>query len=100
MENKNFSQGSIWRKWDLQVQPIKNSWFLNLESKKESIKKATIEFLDKAIEKGIEVIAITDHNTGIAIDYAIEYSKEKNIFILPGVELDANSGEHIIRGLL
>lgn len=36
MENKNFSQGSIWRKWDLQVQPIKNSWFLNLESKKES----------------------------------------------------------------
>lgn len=89
-------RGSIWRKWDLQVQPIKNCWFTNLEQNIDSIQQATIQFVDYAIANGINVIAITDHNTGIAIDKAIDYSQSKEITILAGVELDANSGEHLI----
>jgi hypothetical protein len=90
------NRGSEWRKWDLQVQPIKNGWFIDLQKNLDSINNATEKYIDIAIEKGIEVIAITDHNTGIAIDHAINYSKDKNMTILSGVELDANSGEHII----
>lgn len=97
MESFNdISRGSIWRKWDLQVQPIKNCWFTNLEKNKSNIYTATEQYIDNAIKNNIKVIAITDHNTGIAIDKAIEYSQDKEIIVLPGVELDANSGEHIL----
>lgn len=92
----NNSRGSEWRKWDLQVQPIKNCWFTNLNENRANIYQATEQFIDNAIREKINVIAITDHNTGIAIDKAIDYSQNKEISILPGVELDANSGEHII----
>lgn len=67
-----YPRGSIWHKWDLQIQPIKDEWFKDLENKKTEIKNATKEFLFKAHKRGINVIAITDHNTGIAIDLAYE----------------------------
>lgn len=98
---EGFLKGSEWRKWDLHVHLMKQEWLSNPEKEKDKIKQRTEEFIKKALEKGIEVIAITDHNTGFAIDYAIEYAEKmrnegKNIWVLPGVELDANTAEHII----
>lgn len=101
MNNDKFSnnpKGSEWRKWDLQIQPIKDEWFCDIQNKKAEIKNATREYLKKAIQKEISVVAITDHNCGVAIDSALELVREESldITILPGVEIDVNTGYQIL----
>jgi hypothetical protein len=56
----NDPRGSVWRKWDLQVQPIKHEWFLDLEGNIESIEKSAKEYLKAAKKRDVRVIAITD----------------------------------------
>ena len=94
----SFPRGSEWRCWDLQIQPIKNEWFLELESKKYEIKNATKEYLKKAVEKEIKVVAITDHNTGLAVDLALEILQEENldVYIFAGVEIETPEGWHCL----
>ena len=94
----SFPRGSEWRRWDLQIQPIKNEWFLELESKKREIKNATKEYLKKAVEKEIKVVAITDHNTGLAVDLALEILQEENldVYIFAGVEIETPEGWHCL----
>lgn len=59
------------------------------------------ELIDYAITKGIDVIAITDHDTIDGIEEAMNYSKDKNIFVIPGIEFGAevSKGEIHILGL-
>ncbi len=92
-EYNRYPLGSKWRKWDLQVQPIKNAWLKDPSKHLKEIQKATYDYMDVAVQKGIDVVAITDHNTGIAIDYAIGYN---NVVVLPGVELDTPEGWHLL----
>jgi len=57
------------------------------------------EILEEALEKGLDLIALTDHNTVDNIDEFIAKSKEKGIGALPGVELKIEMGRpavHII----
>lgn len=63
--------------------------------------KSPKELLDYAIEKGIDVIAITDHDTVDGVEEAINYSKDKNIIVIPGIEFDAEApkGQIHILGL-
>ena len=46
--------------------------------------------VDLAIEKKLSAIAITDHDSIGSVKKAIEYSKGKNIEIVPGVELSCD----------
>lgn len=96
--SNTFTKGSEWRKWDLQIQPIKDEWFCNLQSKKAEIQNATREYLKHAIERQVSVVAITDHNSGIAIDSALELIENESfdIIVLPGVEIDVNAGYQIL----
>lgn len=50
------------------------------------------EIVNKAIDMGLTHIAITDHDTVNGLDEAISYGKDKNITIIPGVELNAKVG--------
>jgi len=89
------NRGSEWSKWDLQVQPISNNWLGKYDAETLlKIENSTKEYLKIAKEKNIEVIGITDHNSGVAIDYAIEHSE--SVKILPGVELDTVEGWHLL----
>lgn len=45
------------------------------------------ELVDRAIEKGLSYIAITDHDTVAGLDEAIAYAEDKPITVIPGVEL-------------
>lgn len=92
------NKGSQWRKWDLQIQPIKDEWFCDVDNKETEIKYATRDYLLKAIEKGISAVAITDHNCGKAIDCAYQLIADENlnITVLPGVEIDDNSGYQLL----
>lgn len=46
------------------------------------------EIVSIAIEKGMDVISITDHNSVKGIQRALDYSKDKKIKVIPGIEID------------
>lgn len=48
------------------------------------------EIVDFAIEKNMQVISITDHDTISGLKEAIDYSSDKNIIFIPGVELSCH----------
>ena len=48
------------------------------------------ELVNFAIEKRLSAIAITDHDSIASVKRAIEYAKDKNIEIIPGVELSCD----------
>ena len=71
---------------------IKQSSFeLHCHTTASDGKKSPTEVVDVAVDKGIEMLAITDHNTVEGIRQASQYVKEKNINIdlINGIELDA-----------
>lgn len=90
-------RGSEWLKWDLQIQPTEQGWFQNVPNE-DRYRNKVKSFLEELVRKGIKVISITDHNYGKAIDIAQEIiNREKfDINILPGVELTAKEGWHIL----
>lgn len=57
-----------------------------------SIKK----LLDYAKSKRLDIIAITDHDSTMGVDEAINYGKEINIKVIPGIELSTiHNGESV-----
>lgn len=54
-------------------------------------------FIDTAMEKGLECIAITDHNTGENVDKIKKAAEGKNITLFPGVEITCSDAKiHIL----
>lgn len=51
------------------------------------------EMIDVALEKGIDCLAITDHNEIEGALEAIEYAKGKPILIIPGIEIKSKEGD-------
>lgn len=49
-----------------------------------------LEIVDKARVYGLKALAITDHDTTNGIEEAIAAGKEKNIIIIPGIELSTD----------
>ncbi len=47
----------------------------------------TKELVDLAIYKNLKAIALTDHDTTAGLEEIIAYAKDKNIEIIPGIEL-------------
>ena len=45
------------------------------------------QLIDYALKRGVEIIAITDHDEIKGIDEALEYAKHKNITVVPGIEV-------------
>lgn len=78
----NYKIGSEWRKWDLHIHTNASDGHMTVE-----------EVINKALELGIDVIAITDHHTARNIDKAVNYGKEKGITVIPGVEFRTEYGE-------
>lgn len=94
MSVSEYARGSEWRRWDLQVQPIAQSEFNKLEVSEASIRSRTFSMLQKLESNGVEVVAITDHNCGYAIDLAL--GLDTSIKVLPGVEIETTEGWHAL----
>lgn len=54
-----------------------------------------VRVIDKAVENGLDAIAITDHNSGDNLAVAAEYAEGKIAFV-PGVEVESSEGVHVI----
>ena len=48
-----------------------------------------------AKKRGLDAIAITDHNTMDCVDYIIEHGKKNGILVIPGIEIKTSQGELI-----
>lgn len=59
------------------------------------------ELIELAMSKNIKTLAITDHDTVDGLERATKYSENKEILIIPGIELEAdvNKGQMHILGL-
>ena len=51
------------------------------------------EVVDAAIQKGIDCICITDHNEIKGAIEAMKYGFDKNILVLPGIEILSLDGD-------
>jgi hypothetical protein len=51
------------------------------------------EIIDRAIKKGIDCLAITDHDQVKGIAKAEEYARDKSIVIIPGIEVKSKEGD-------
>jgi len=87
-----YPKGSEWGKWDLHIHtPASYDW--------KGGEITPDDLIDKAIESGLEVIAITDHHTVEWVDAVGKASEKKGVTVLPGIELrtdKGNKGIHII----
>lgn len=54
------------------------------------------KIVDTAIEKGLNIISITDHNEIGNSKIAIDYAKGKNIYVIPGVEISTTQGHLLV----
>ncbi|MGB3220696.1 MAG: PHP domain-containing protein, partial [Anaerolineae bacterium] len=80
--------GLTYRKLDLHVHTPASDCFFG-ECSPEQLVQA-------AIDKGLDGIAITDHNTPNWIDRVIDAAKGKPLTVFPGVEVTCQSGEKAI----
>lgn len=77
--------GQKWRKLDLHLHtPASHDW-AGGETTPE-------EFVQAALDQGLEGIAITDHNTANWIDQVKEAASSTSLVVFPGVEITANGG--------
>lgn len=102
---KHYFKGSQWRKWDLQVHTFLDSRWVwpagypqgdhNLHERENMFNE---DLIQHCIDNKIEAIAITDHNSGDAIDGVIQKNEslDSPVTILPGVEVISSEGIHIV----
>jgi hypothetical protein len=52
--------------------------------------------IEIAEKEGIDVLAITDHNSAENLEVALELAKEAKLEIIPGIEVESKEGIHLI----
>jgi len=52
--------------------------------------------IDLAIENKLKIISITDHNSITNVQKAIKYAEDKEILVLPGIEVSTNQGHLLV----
>jgi len=52
--------------------------------------------VDTSIEKGISIISVTDHNEIHNCITAVNYSKDKDILVIPGIEVSTTQGHLLL----
>jgi len=79
-------KGTRWYKCDLHLHTIASKCFQEQTVTPE-------QWVDRAIEQGLNCVAVTDHNTGTSIDAIKEAAKDKNLTVFPGVEITCDSAK-------
>ena len=86
MSNKLKYVGTKWQKCDFHLHTMQSKCF--------SDKSVTPEqWVEEAINKGLNCIAITDHNDYRGIDSIIDAANNKDISIFPGVEVTCDTSK-------
>lgn len=82
--------GNKWFKTDLHVHSTKSECFLDKTVTAE-------EWVEECINKGLDCVALTDHNSGDAIDEYKEEAERQGLILFPGVEVTCGeNGTHLL----
>jgi uncharacterized membrane protein len=79
-------KGTRWYKCDLHLHTIGSKCFENKTVTPE-------QWVNRAIEQGLNCVAVSDHNTGISVDAIKEAAKDTNLTVFPGVEITCDSAK-------
>ncbi|MGM0410267.1 MAG: PHP domain-containing protein [Bacillota bacterium] len=55
-----------------------------------------LNIINKAKKRGLDIIAITDHNSAKNLEVALKIAKKKNIIIIPGMEVESAEEVHLL----
>jgi PHP family Zn ribbon phosphoesterase len=55
-----------------------------------------LRIIDQAIKKGIDIIAITDHNSAENVEIATNIANKRGIKLFPGMEVTSSEEAHVI----
>lgn len=69
---------------------------LHIHTQYSDGKYSIAEIIDKAIDNGLKIISITDHDTISGVESATEYANAKGIMNIPGVEVSSEIDEQEI----
>ncbi len=78
--------GLKWYKCDFHLHTVKSECF---EDKTVTAK----DWVDEAIKKSLDCVAITDHNTGVSIDEIKKEAEDKSLVIFPAVEITCDTSK-------
>lgn len=52
--------------------------------------------IKKAIEEGLDIIAITDHNSAVNVQVALKLAADTDLHIVPGMEVESQEEVHLL----
>ena len=95
IENKNNRSismvGNKWYKTDLHLHSPESVCFKDRDS------VTAEEWIERCIQKGLECVALTDHNSGNNIDEYKRLAEERGLVLFPGVEVTCgDTGTHLL----
>lgn len=83
--------GNKWYKTDLHLHSPESVCFKNRDS------ATAEEWIEECIQKGLECVALTDHNSGNNIDEYKRVAEERGLILFPGVEVTCgDTGTHLL----
>ena len=83
--------GNKWYKTDLHLHSPESVCFKNRDS------VTAEEWIEECIQKGLECVALTDHNSGNNIDEYKRLAEEQGLILFPGVEVTCgDTGTHLL----
>lgn len=102
--NNTFSNGSCWLRADLHAHTRADKEFTYSpgEGVTDSVGNFAKEYVEKLVEKGVKVVAITNHNKFDLEEFKQlkRRGKKKDILFLAGTELSVNDGANGIHCLI
>ena len=81
-------EGTPFRKADLHLHTPESVCFRDKSVTPEQI-------VETALARGLDIIAVTDHNTVEAIDDIVQAAKNKSLSVFPGIEVSTREG-HVL----
>lgn len=79
-------KGTRWFKCDLHLHTTASLCFQDREVTAQ-------QWVDRAIEQGLNCVAVTDHNTGLGIDDIKAAADGKELMVFPGVEITCDASK-------
>ena len=95
--NTDLSAGAEFHRCALQVNPARNRTIYRGERPNAGDDADHgIALVDKAVELGISVLAVTDHNDVSGVRSIQSAARERGVFVFPGFELSSTEGIHVL----
>jgi hypothetical protein len=93
---RNLPRGAVFRRCALQVNPATYGVTFRGQPQSQDLSTYAKGIVDKAIEAGVSVLAITDHNSVAGVPAFRSAAATRGVHIFPGFELSSSEGVHVI----